>query len=454
MQASTAACTPGGATTSPPSTAARTAWAADGRLNGPEIEAPGGRRYAAGDRIVTLAPGAGGAIVTSERGTVTAVDADRRQLMARMDDGRDQLFAAEDMTADRLDHGYAITVHRAQGATVDTAHRFHDGGGRELAYVAMSRARQQTTVHVVADDVDQAVEDLQRDWTHEHRPRWAIDTGTPETNALRAERSPTSPSTSATTFDEPANKPRHDARGEVPTPETAPSPALLRQRLDDAHRQLVRLERCHRPLRRPRAHRRRRRPHRRPESPRPRRADHHRPRPQLAPPTPLAARSRSQPNRRTRRHHRLDHPRRTPPPAPQRPDPPARGHPPITARPTRPRPADRRSTRPSNNSSEQSSTETGRHLRSYSSSGGPYPAPSDRSTPRTSALGSSCAVGPKVRGRFVHAAPYPRVSRVRWIGPMAGLRPRLRGCPPPQRRCNVDFDRWMTLRLGVGSLRA
>ena len=131
--------------------------------------------------------------MTSERGTVTAVDPDRCQLMARMDDGRDQLFAAEDMTADRLDYGYATTVHRAQGATVDVAHRFHDGGGRELAYVAMSRARQQATVHVVADDVDQAVEDLQRDWAHEHRPRWAIDTGTPETNALRAERSPDVP---------------------------------------------------------------------------------------------------------------------------------------------------------------------------------------------------------------------------------------------------------------------
>ena len=98
--------------------------------------------------------------MTSERGTVTAVDPDRRQLMARMDDGRDQLFAAEDMTADRLDYGYATTVHRAQGATVDVAHRFHDGGGRELAYVAMSRARHHTTVHVVADDLDQAVEDL------------------------------------------------------------------------------------------------------------------------------------------------------------------------------------------------------------------------------------------------------------------------------------------------------
>jgi hypothetical protein len=58
-------------------TAARTDWATDGRLNGPELEAPGGRRYAAGDRIVTLAPGAGGAIVTSERGTITNVDPGR-----------------------------------------------------------------------------------------------------------------------------------------------------------------------------------------------------------------------------------------------------------------------------------------------------------------------------------------------------------------------------------------
>ncbi len=37
-----------------------------------------------------------------------------------------------------MSHGYAITVHRSQGATVDTAHRLEDGGGRELAYVSMS----------------------------------------------------------------------------------------------------------------------------------------------------------------------------------------------------------------------------------------------------------------------------------------------------------------------------
>jgi hypothetical protein len=72
-----------------------------------------------------------------------------------------------------------LVIHRSQAATVETAHRYEDGGGRELAYVAMSRARRSSHVYVVADDLDQAVEDLVRDWSAERRPRWAIDTGAP-----------------------------------------------------------------------------------------------------------------------------------------------------------------------------------------------------------------------------------------------------------------------------------
>lgn len=44
----------------------------------------------------------------------------------------------------------------------------------------MSRARQASHVHVVADDLGQAVEDLARDWNAEKRQTWAIDTGTPD----------------------------------------------------------------------------------------------------------------------------------------------------------------------------------------------------------------------------------------------------------------------------------
>jgi conjugative relaxase-like TrwC/TraI family protein len=159
-----------------------------GRLTGPELEAPGGRRFAAGDRIVTLAPGAGGQLVTSERGRVIEVDQVGGGLVARMDDGRVQQFGPEDTAADRLDHGYAVTVHRSQGATVDVAHVLEDGGGRELAYVAMSRARHCSMAYVVADDIDQAAEDLRRDWARERRQGWAIDAGTPAPGADAPQR--------------------------------------------------------------------------------------------------------------------------------------------------------------------------------------------------------------------------------------------------------------------------
>ncbi len=169
-------------------TAARNVWNERGRLSGPEIKAPGGRRYRAGDRIVTLAPGAKGQIVTSERGTITSVNTVDGSMRARMDDGRLQGFTADHTGKDRMNHGYAITVHRSQGATVDTAHRLEDGGGRELAYVSMSRARQHSTVWVIADDIDQAAEDLKRDWPQERRQRWAIDSGTPSTDPVAVER--------------------------------------------------------------------------------------------------------------------------------------------------------------------------------------------------------------------------------------------------------------------------
>ena len=162
---------------------AREMMAATQRLSGPELEAPGGARYAAGDRVVALAPGGRGQVVTSERGVVVSVDPEAKRLVARMDDGRQQVFGHDEMGAGQLAHGYATTVHRSQGATCGRGHVYEDGGGRELAYVAMSRAREQTHVYLAADDADQASEDLARAWAEERRWRWAIDTGTPEPDA-------------------------------------------------------------------------------------------------------------------------------------------------------------------------------------------------------------------------------------------------------------------------------
>jgi hypothetical protein len=159
---------------------ARERMVAEGRVIGPELVAPGGTHFAAGDRIVTLAPLAQGQIVTSERGVVIAVGEDQDYLMVRLEDGRQQRLEREEIGAAQLAHGYATTVHRSQGATHDLAYIYEDGGGRELAYVAMSRARYETYVYLCADDLDQAREDLCRSWATERRWKWAIDTGTPD----------------------------------------------------------------------------------------------------------------------------------------------------------------------------------------------------------------------------------------------------------------------------------
>jgi conjugative relaxase-like TrwC/TraI family protein len=159
-----------------------------GRLSGPELACPGGNWYRAGDRVVTLAPGSDGTLVTSQRATVQAVDPDAETLILRADDGQTVQLDVEEAGADRLGYGYATTVHRAQGATVERAHLFADGGGRELAYVAMSRARESTQVWAVADDLAQAAEDLRRDWTARRTPTWAIDTALPDPATLDRDR--------------------------------------------------------------------------------------------------------------------------------------------------------------------------------------------------------------------------------------------------------------------------
>jgi hypothetical protein len=161
---------------------------AAGRLSGPELVCPGGGRYRAGELVVTLAPGGDGKLVTSQRAVVTAVDLAGETLTLRTDDGQHVHLDVEEAGSDRVGYGYATTVHRSQGSTTERAHLFADGGGRELAYVAMSRARRSTQVWTVADNLPQAVDDLRRDWSTQRTPTWAIDTGQPSLATLTRER--------------------------------------------------------------------------------------------------------------------------------------------------------------------------------------------------------------------------------------------------------------------------
>ncbi len=154
--------------------AAREAWERLGELSGPELVAPGGRRYRAGDRVITLAPGQGGAWVTSQQAVVTSVALGTQSLVARTREGAELHMGPDEIASDKLAHAYAITAHRSQGATVDVSYALEDGGGRELAYVAMSRARGESHVHVVAPGMSQAASRLAWAWADERRQAWAI----------------------------------------------------------------------------------------------------------------------------------------------------------------------------------------------------------------------------------------------------------------------------------------
>ncbi len=152
---------------------AREVMVEQGRVAGPEVHG-----MAIGDHVIATAPIPGVGMVNSERATVIAVNEAWQMIDLRADDGR-LLAGIRGDELDRLALGYATTVHRSQGATVDNGHVLTDGGGRELAYVAMSRAREATHIYTTADDTAVAVEDLTADWKQERRPRWAIDTGLP-----------------------------------------------------------------------------------------------------------------------------------------------------------------------------------------------------------------------------------------------------------------------------------
>ena len=155
--------------------AAREVWEKLGQLSGPELEAPGGRRYRAGDRVITLSPGPQGAWVNSQRAVVKSVDLDGSSLVAVTPEGTELHMGPKDIGADQLGYSFALTAHRAQGTTVDATYALADGGGRELAYVAMSRARHESHVHVVAPNPAEAAQRVAWAWGHERRQRWVLD---------------------------------------------------------------------------------------------------------------------------------------------------------------------------------------------------------------------------------------------------------------------------------------
>lgn len=115
----------------------------------------GGREYAAGDRVIARRNEPALNIDNGTVGTVLAIDERRSMMTIEADDGRLCSLGFAYVAA-HLQHAYALTAHGAQGST------FHWAGvigrpvefTREWAYTALSRARGQTTVHLIAEPAE------------------------------------------------------------------------------------------------------------------------------------------------------------------------------------------------------------------------------------------------------------------------------------------------------------
>ena len=104
-----------------------------------------------------------------------SVDLHHCSLVAITPEGTELHMGPNDIGVDKLGYSFALTAHRAQGATVDATYALADGGGRELAYVAMSRARHESHVHVVAPNPAEADQRVAWAWGQERRQRWVLD---------------------------------------------------------------------------------------------------------------------------------------------------------------------------------------------------------------------------------------------------------------------------------------
>ncbi|HEX4011638.1 MAG TPA: AAA family ATPase [Solirubrobacteraceae bacterium] len=110
------------------------------------------REFAPGDRIVARRNHPGADIDNGTLATVLAID-DRTHRMI-IDTGHGQHRELDlAYVAQHVEPAYALTAHSAQGSTVSWAgvvgrpHEFT----REWAYTALSRARRETTLHVIAE---------------------------------------------------------------------------------------------------------------------------------------------------------------------------------------------------------------------------------------------------------------------------------------------------------------
>lgn len=128
---------------------ARSLMDADGRLGKHRLTVAE-REFAAGDRVVCLRNSDLLGVKNGTCGTVHEVDYDKRTLTVATDRGPIVELNNRYLSAGNVRHAYALTGHAAQGLTVERAFVLGAGEARlqEWGYVALSRARTETSLYV------------------------------------------------------------------------------------------------------------------------------------------------------------------------------------------------------------------------------------------------------------------------------------------------------------------
>src|SRR5664279_1328649 len=111
-----------------------------------------GHEWAPGERIIARRNNRQLNVDNGTLATITGIDPQHNTIVIRTDSGEERTINASYL-AEHVEYAYAITGHSSQGATVQNAIVVGrpEEFTREWAYTALSRARPQTSIHLIAD---------------------------------------------------------------------------------------------------------------------------------------------------------------------------------------------------------------------------------------------------------------------------------------------------------------